>query len=162
MVEAREHALAHAVQLLKPLMRDQPFSGGSDVSTSWAAIDTSLGGPSRRLATYGTLSPGGAYHRLVSGLAGRWIKAMVDGELDPNGWGLTGGYPGFRWRPGGASVQVYLLESADLPDHWERLDEFEGPAYRRMVVPVMTDEGVLFSYIYGLVADKWTWLSPAE
>lgn len=161
MVEAREHALAHAVRLLRPLLEGRAESLGA-AAISWDAIDTTLGGPSRRLATYGTLRPGGAYHHLVSGLAGTWVEAWVDGEVDIEGWGLTGGYPGFRWRPGGESVGVHVLESPELPNHWDRLDEFEGPAYHRMIVPVLTRDGVVYAQIYGLVADRWTWMSPAE
>jgi gamma-glutamylcyclotransferase (GGCT)/AIG2-like uncharacterized protein YtfP len=45
-------------------------------------------------------------------------------------------------------VDVYLFESADLPDHWSRLDEFEGPGYRRVVTQVRTSDGDLSACIY--------------
>jgi hypothetical protein len=41
-------------------------------------------------------------------------------------------------------IEVYIFESLDLPDHWSRLDEFEGLGYRRVVVTqVSTADGEL-------------------
>ncbi|MFG0274474.1 MAG: hypothetical protein ACF8QF_05405, partial [Phycisphaerales bacterium] len=42
-------------------------------------------------------------------------------------------------RRGAPRVPVHVLESAALPDHWPRLDAFEGAGYRRAVVPVVRD-----------------------
>ena len=55
------------------------------------------------------------------------------------------GYPGLIWRPGAARNGVDVLESAELPRHWKKLDAFEGADYRRIVVPVggMTGEDSL-------------------
>ena len=52
--------------------------------------------------------------------------------------------------PDGDPVAVDLLESADLPAHWLRLDAFEGPGYERVVATVRTDEGDLPASIYVL------------
>jgi gamma-glutamylcyclotransferase (GGCT)/AIG2-like uncharacterized protein YtfP len=48
-------------------------------------------------------------------------------------------------------VTVYLLESFDLPANWARLDEFEGPGYRRVVTTVRLATGERDAYIYELV-----------
>ena len=71
-----------------------------------------------------------------------------DGALDrgnspwpaaPRRWGADlYGYPGIDLDPDGPTVAVQLFESPDLPEHWTRLDEFEGSGYRRTVTTVNT------------------------
>jgi gamma-glutamylcyclotransferase (GGCT)/AIG2-like uncharacterized protein YtfP len=103
-----------------------------------------------RLATYGTLSPGRINHHQLSPLKGRWQKGTVNGWLTEGGWGSALGFPGLNLDPLGPIVEVYLFESQDLPDHWSRLDEFEGSGYCRVVTRVHTTEGDLPAYIYVL------------
>lgn len=101
-------------------------------------------GADRRLAVYGTLAPGRSNHDQVADLHGRWVSGWtVRGELLPLGWGRTLGYPGLRWAPEGPPVAVELFVSDDLPAHWARLDAFEGPEYRRILVPVFDGEVVV-------------------
>jgi hypothetical protein len=46
--------------------------------------------------------------------------------------------------PGADPIGVQLLRGAGrLPDLWRRLDEIEGAAYERILVPVETDAGEL-------------------
>ncbi len=52
----------------------------------------------------------------------------------------------------GPVVHVYLFESAELPDYWPRLDEFEGTGYRRVVTQVRTAGGDLDAWIYVIAA----------
>ena len=101
-----------------------------------------------RLATYGSLAPGRVNHGQLAALNGRWQRGTVQGKLVDAGWGASLGFPGLILDPSGPVVDVYLFESLDLPDHWARLDEFEGPGYRRVVTPVRTTEGDLDAYIY--------------
>lgn len=88
------------------------------------------------LAVYGSLAPGRPNHHVVAPLGGEWTEGVVEGELSPVGWGATLGYPAFRPQVGGAAVAVQVLTSARLPEAWTRLDAFEGPEYRRILVPV--------------------------
>lgn len=106
------------------------------------------GNVAARLAVYGTLAPGEANHREVAGLRGTWMPGFVTGDLAPAGWGMTHGYPALCWHPDGPQVPVQMLVSDGLPRAWDRLDRFEGDAYRRIVVPVTTGEGVLLANIY--------------
>jgi gamma-glutamylcyclotransferase (GGCT)/AIG2-like uncharacterized protein YtfP len=106
------------------------------------------GGAEVRLATYGTLAPGRQNHGQLSDLAGRWLVGQVRGSLVDEGWGAELGYPALILDPGGPPVEVYVFESEALVHHWDRLDEFEGPGYRRAAVDVSTDEGVLAASIY--------------
>ena len=101
-----------------------------------------------RLAIYGTLAPGRVNHHQVSMMQATWIKGVVRGYLSDDGWGATYGFPGIRLDPDGDDVEVQVLESADLPDHWERLDAFEGEEYARVRVDVDTGNGVLKAQIY--------------
>ena len=105
-----------------------------------------------RLATYGTLAPGRVNHQRLAGLKGRWQKGTVRGRLVDAGWGAALGYPGLVLDPLGPVVEVYLFESAELPDHWPRLDEFEGTGYRRVVTQVRTADGELDAWIYVIAA----------
>ena len=90
------------------------------------AIAAALDEPDRRLVAYGTLRPGESNEHVLTGARGTWSTATVAGKL-----GTWHGYP--ILRPGGAgdAIAVMVLESADLPGLWPRLDRFEGPAYRR-------------------------------
>lgn len=96
---------------------------------------------SRRLAVYGSLRPGGSNHREVRDLDGEWRSGAVHGHLQDQGWGSRLGYPGIVLDPQGPPVPVMLLTSSDLPEAWSRLDNFEGPGYRRTVVTVELDDG---------------------
>lgn len=89
------------------------------------------------LAVYGSLAPGGPSHDEVSHLTGEWHSGYsVRGELLQSGWGADLGYPALRWLPTGGEVAVHLFVSPLLPQHWTRLDMFEGPDYLRILVPV--------------------------
>ena len=103
-----------------------------------------------RLAVYGTLAPGRPNNSQLDGLPGRWIDGWVRGVLYEEGWGAAYGYPAIVLDDDGPQVAVQVFESIDLVAHWQRLDEFEGPAYRRVEVHVTTDEGQLPAWIYVL------------
>jgi gamma-glutamylcyclotransferase (GGCT)/AIG2-like uncharacterized protein YtfP len=104
-----------------------------------------------RLATYGTLSPGRANHRHLAALTGFWRRGTVKGRLVNSGWGASLGYPGLILDPSASLIQVDLFESRDLPQHWLRLDDFEGSGYKRMVTRVQTTDGDLDAWIYVVV-----------
>ena len=103
-----------------------------------------------RFAVYGSLAPGRPNHHQLSGLSGRWIEGTVRGQLHQDGWGAELGYPGVVIDPDGPTVGVQVFESPDLPDHWTRLDTFEGSGYQRAVTAVNTAEGELLASIYVL------------
>ena len=105
-----------------------------------------------RLATYGTLAPGRVNHHQLAELKGRWQQGTVRGRLAEAGWAAALGYHGLVLDPLGPVVEVYLFESADLPDHWPRLDAFEGTGYRRVVTQVRTSDGRLDAWIYVIAA----------
>jgi len=63
------------------------------------------------------------------------------------------GYPGLILDRQSPLVEVDLFESEDLPDHWQRLDEFEGPGYQRVVTFVQTADGEVEASIYVLASD---------
>jgi gamma-glutamylcyclotransferase (GGCT)/AIG2-like uncharacterized protein YtfP len=88
------------------------------------------------LAVYGTLAPGRSNHHVVAPLGGEWTDGLVEGDLFAVGWGATLGYPAFRPRAGGPAVAVQVLTSPKLAAAWPDIDRFEGPEYRRILVPV--------------------------
>jgi len=90
---------------------------------------------SRKLAVYGTLSPGEVNASVLGSIDGSWHKAEVEGIRFLLAQGMDIGFPGFHWIPGGPTLAVHLLVAPDLPNHWSRLDRFEGPDYCRILVP---------------------------
>jgi gamma-glutamylcyclotransferase (GGCT)/AIG2-like uncharacterized protein YtfP len=95
-----------------------------------------------RLAVYGSLAPGEANAHVLASLQGSWIAALfVNGDLSPDGWGATLGFPGGRWRVDGPPFPVQLFSSPRLAGDWPRLDAFEGPEYLRILVPVFSRDG---------------------
>lgn len=119
------------------------------------STDSPLASPEAacRLAVYGTLAPGRPNHHQLAGLAGRWIEGTVRGQLHEAGWGTYLGYPAIVLDASASTVDVQVFESSDLPEHWDRLDAFEGAAYRRAVTSVHTNEGVVSASIYTLALD---------
>jgi gamma-glutamylcyclotransferase (GGCT)/AIG2-like uncharacterized protein YtfP len=99
----------------------------------------------RTLAVYGTLAPGKSNHHVVAPLGGEWTEGVVEGDLVSEGWGATLGYPACRPRAGGPSVAVNVLTTPALAAAWPALDRFEGPGYRRILVPVLTPERRLYT-----------------
>jgi gamma-glutamylcyclotransferase (GGCT)/AIG2-like uncharacterized protein YtfP len=92
-----------------------------------------------RLAVYGSLAPGRSNHHQLQDLRGEWHSGcIVHGDLADRGWGAGLGYPALRWSTSGPAVPVELLVCDELPGHWPRLDEFEGPDYLRIIVPVFS------------------------
>ena len=90
-----------------------------------------------RLAVYGSLAPGRSNHRQLQDLRGEWHPGCsVRGELADRGWSAGLGFPTLRWSASGPPVPVDVFISEELPAHWARLDEFEGPDYQRIIVPV--------------------------
>lgn len=100
------------------------------------------------LATYGTLAPGRANHHQLSDLKGQWLTGKVRGNLVQQGWGAELGYPAMIPSEDGDEIEVYLFLSPDLPQHWERLDAFEGAEYRRSPISVQTDHISIVAWIY--------------
>lgn len=94
------------------------------------------------LAVYGSLAPGESNAHILVPLQGIWTAGfVVHGDLSPAGWGAAIGFPAARWRPGGPAFPVKLFASPLLAADWPRLDEFEGPEYMRILVPVFTGSG---------------------
>ena len=112
------------------------------------------------LAAYGTLAPGRSNAHVMDGVRGTWIPGTLRGTLHASGIGAATGYPGIvlaGTAPAHATTDVpaQVLVSADLPDHWDRLDAFEGAGYRRVpaVVALEDDDAVRPAFAYELVPD---------
>ncbi len=111
-----------------------------------------LGEPRHKLAVYGTLAPGEVNHAQIADVEGSYTEGFVRGDLRHTGWGSEYGFPVLTWRPDGPRVPVQVFRSHELEGHWQRLDEFEGEGYARILVPVEDDDGVVdVAYLY---ADK--------
>ncbi|MEM8708476.1 MAG: gamma-glutamylcyclotransferase family protein [Actinomycetota bacterium] len=94
-----------------------------------------------RMAFYGTLRPGESHHYEVRNIAGTWRSGSVRGWAYDITWGPADGYPGMTLDAGAPETPVDVLESDQLEKHLRRLDDFEGPGYRRVEVEVTLDDG---------------------
>jgi gamma-glutamylcyclotransferase (GGCT)/AIG2-like uncharacterized protein YtfP len=83
-----------------------------------------------RLAAYGTLAPGECNHGELAGCPGTWTPGAVRGRR------TVRSFPVFTYDPTAPFVPVMVLHSPELARTWPRIDDFEGPDYRRIVVPV--------------------------
>ena len=95
----------------------------------------------RHLFVYGTLAPGRPNAHVLASVPGSWQPGTVRGTLYEEGWGAAQGYPGIVLNSEGGKVSGQLFSSPALPDHWQRLDEFEGSGYRRVLATVVLDSG---------------------
>jgi gamma-glutamylcyclotransferase (GGCT)/AIG2-like uncharacterized protein YtfP len=103
-----------------------------------------------RLAVYGSLGPGRDNNHQLSMMNGHWTRGEVRGRRVDLGWGSALGFPGVTLDPAGEAIAVDVLISAELPNHWARLDAFEGAEYRRVATKVATPAGELEAYVYVL------------
>lgn len=107
-----------------------------------------------RLFVYGTLAPGKPNAHVMADIPGEWEPATVRGRLHPEGWGATLGYPAIVLDPNESEVRGLVFSSPELGDHWDRLDEFEGEGYERILTQATTPDGrVLDAFVYCLRRD---------
>ena len=106
-----------------------------------------------RLFVYGTLALGRPNEHVLAEVPGAWKPATVRGTLLQEGWGAAAGYPGIVLDDDGAEVNGFVFASESLPDHWARLDEFEGEGYERVLTTATLGDGAAVeAYIYKLSA----------
>ena len=104
-----------------------------------------------RLAVYGSLAPGRPNRHHLADISGTWRDGWVEGVLHDRGWDAAQGFPGIHLEGGGPRVEVRVLESNELPQHWDRLDEFEGEEYGRVPVDIHgLDTAPVAGWIYAL------------
>jgi hypothetical protein len=80
---------------------------------------------------------------VVSSIAGEWLPGTISGNLTEDH-----GCPMFRWSVQGNKVPVEMLLADELPNHWDRLDRFEGADYQRILVPIETSKGLVVANLY--------------
>ena len=108
-----------------------------------------------RLFVYGTLAPGEENHHIMDGMIGTWTKATVRGHLVQSGWGVHAGHPGLTPDKNGPLASGQIFESKDLPQHWDRLDKFEGKDYRRVAITATLENGErVEAHIYSVLAQN--------
>ena len=103
------------------------------------------------LFVYGTLGPGRPNEHVLTKIGGTWQNATINGVLHDKGWGSELGYPAIELSDSGDIVEGFLFTSENLSNHWSKLDEFEGEAYKRVLAKVKLDDGTISdAYIYTL------------
>jgi len=101
-----------------------------------------LDNPNHRLIVYGTLAPG----RSITSCwrVGRDLGALCN----PGRMGQWYGFKAFKWEPGGEEHGAWLFTSRALPERLPELDDFEGEAYQRVVIPVQVGRRRVLAQIY--------------
>ncbi len=99
--------------------------------------------PETRLIVYGSLAPGEANAFLLAGLAGEWRPCRIRGRM-----GVYQGFKSFRYDPEGPEHPAWLLVSADLPRVISDLDDFEGEAYQRRIIPARVHGRWVMAQVY--------------
>ena len=102
----------------------------------------------QRLFVYGTLGLGRPNEHVLSAIGGTWKEASVNGFLKPQGWGAEMGYPGIVLDDAGDEIKGHLFCSDQLDHHWDKLDDFEGAEYKRVLTKVRTKDKAVEAYIY--------------
>ncbi|GAB4137136.1 MAG: hypothetical protein Fur0037_02070 [Planctomycetota bacterium] len=123
--------LDEVLRLVARANRERPGTGEAE------RILEDLFGCSQRLLVYGSLAPGEANHREVASCRGTWRRVLV------RGWKGMRRWPVFRCDPEAQAHDLLMLTSPDLPARWRRLDEFEGPEYRRILAPAFEGSDLL-------------------
>ena len=106
-------------------------------------IEILFDSPSKRLVTYGTLTPDGSNKFILSDLKGKWIEGKVQGIIEN-----INGLKYFKWVVGSNYIKVKILETDLLISKFEEIDRFEGITYRRILIPVLLENDIRISYIY--------------
>jgi gamma-glutamylcyclotransferase (GGCT)/AIG2-like uncharacterized protein YtfP len=106
-------------------------------------VQLDLTRPEERLIVYGTLVPGGQYHHLLAHLEADWEPCIIRGRL-----GSYQGYPSFKWNPAGEPHAAWLVTSPLLPAKFRELDDFEGEAYTRRLIPAEVGGRLVIAFIY--------------
>ena len=108
------------------------------------AVSTLKSDPGKKLVVYGSLAPGEKNHGVIAHMKGSWRPCTIHGLLAV----APTGYRIFTPQPDGPAVSALLFESAELPAGWKALDEFEGDAYRRLLIPVEVEGKHTVANIY--------------
>lgn len=103
-----------------------------------------IGEPDSHYIAYGTLSPGGVNHSILSDIAGTWTKCTISGEIQ-----FINNLPVFSQSKKNSITNANVLESQDLPSCWNKIDEFEGFSYKRRLISAFGEDGnSIVGYIY--------------
>lgn len=103
------------------------------------------------LFVYGTLGPGKPNEHVLTAIGGTWEEASVKGYLKPKGWGAEMGYPGIILDENGDEIDGYIFCSEKLEQHLDKLDDFEGNEYKRVMIKLTTKNKMeVEAYIYVL------------
>jgi len=99
--------------------------------------------PETSLIVYGSLAPGGINAFMLAGLVGECYPCRIQGRM-----GTYLGFKSFRYDPQGPEHPAWLLSSTDLPRIIPELDDFEGEAYERLIIPARVNGHRVVAQVY--------------
>jgi gamma-glutamylcyclotransferase (GGCT)/AIG2-like uncharacterized protein YtfP len=99
--------------------------------------------PETRLIVYGSLAPGEVNAFMLADLPGEWRPCRIRGRM-----GVFLDFKSFCYDPQGPEHPAWLLVSAALPRIIPELDDFEGEAYERRIIPARVDGRWVMAQVY--------------
>ena len=98
---------------------------------------------------YGTLQPGMQNDEILKNLNGNWKKGYVLGKLLNLDTGENYGYPVLELDNNGSKIYGMILESKYIEKNINKIDEFEGKEYLRVVSNIFFEDGSkTLAYVY--------------
>lgn len=99
--------------------------------------------PSNHLCVYGTLAPEKTNNDLLNNISGEWNDCIIKGDIT-----LKDGLPFFNWNLTSTPIEVKLFVSKDLSNYQNRIDNFEGKSYKRILIPTQLNDRIRIANIY--------------
>ena len=108
-----------------------------------------------KLFVYGTLKPDESMGHMLKAIGGTWEKATVQGKYIEAGSIQGFDYPGIILRDSGEDINGYVFISDNLSNHWNEIDAYEGPFYRRVVTRATIADGrTVDTFVYELKQNR--------
>ena len=98
---------------------------------------------------YGTLQPGMQNDKILKDFKGNWKKGYVLGKLLNLETGDDYGHPVLELDNKGSKIYGMILKSKDIEKNINKIDDFEGKDYLRVVSNIFFEDGSkTLAYVY--------------
>lgn len=99
--------------------------------------------PSNHLCVYGTLAPEKTNNDVLNNISGEWNNCRIKGDIT-----VKDGLPFFNWNLTSTPIEVKLFVSNDLSNYQNRIDNFEGKSYKRILIPTRLNDRIRIANIF--------------
>ena len=99
--------------------------------------------PSNYLCIYGTLAPEKVNNDVLKNISGSWLDCKIKGDIFEKN-----GLPFFNWNLTSTPIKAQLFTSEELRKYQNKIDNFEGKLYNRILIPTQVNDQVRIAFIY--------------